>query len=364
MSGAAGRTALAPAMPGDEPELRRLLRETPLSGAIALTFEREPDWHRAAAVEGDRHDVLVGRRSERVVGFAARAVRDVFVDGAPARLGYLGGLRIEPGARGELRLLREGFAWFAAARRPDELPFDLTSIVVGNVRARRLLEAGLPGLPAYRPLGELVTLALRARPARRPAPAVARGSRERLPEIAAFLQREGARCQLAPRLAADLLTSPSRARALAPEDFLLVEKSGAIRAAGAVWDQRTFKQTVVRSYAPALRLLRPVLVRCGIARLPAEGAPFASAFLAFAHASGDDAAAFAHLLDAALDEGARRGLDALVLGLAADHPLLDVARRRRHWEYRSILYAVHFADGDERVAALDRRPLGPEVSIL
>jgi hypothetical protein len=364
MSGSPGRTVLAPATAADEPELRRLLRETPLPGAAALTFEREPDWHHGAAVDGDRHDVLVGRRDGRVVGFAARAVRDVFVDGAPALLGYLGGLRAEPGARGELRLLREGFARLAAARGPGELPFDFTSIVSGNVRARRLFEAGRSGLPTYRPLGELVTLALRPRRPREASPCVTRGSRERLPEIAAFLRREGARFQLAPCLDAGALGSASRSRGLAPEDFLLVEASGAIRAAGAVWDQRAFKQTVVRRYAPALRLLRPLLASSGLAPLPPEGAPFASAFLAHAYAAGDDPAAFGLLLDAALSDAARRGLDALVLGLAADHPLLPVARRRRHWQYRSILYAVHFADGAARAAALDRRPLAPEVATL
>ncbi|HET9552787.1 MAG TPA: hypothetical protein VFP50_07455, partial [Anaeromyxobacteraceae bacterium] len=150
---------MEPARPGDEPALRRLLRESPFAGAVSLSLEREPDFQLAAAVEGDRHDVVVARAPDgRVEGLASRSVRTAWVNGRPARLGYLGQLRAGAGGRGRVRLLRHGFRLLDAARRPDELPFDLTSIVSDNLPARRLLEAGLPGFPTYRPLGELVTL--------------------------------------------------------------------------------------------------------------------------------------------------------------------------------------------------------------
>jgi hypothetical protein len=352
--------------PADEPALRRLLRETPLPGAVALSLEREPDWHRAAAVEGDRHAVLVARRAGEVVGVAARAVRTGFVDGAPARVGYLGQLRLAPGARGDLALLREGFARLAADRRPGELPFDLTSIVADNVRARRLLEAGRAGLPVYAPLATLETLALA--PGGRAPRRVATPPAGAWPEVAAFVRREAARFQLAPAVDAAWLASPARCPGLAPADWLVVEDGRGLAAAGALWDQRAVRQVVVRGYAPALRLLRPLLAAVGPAlglpRLPPPGAPLATAYLAFAHARGDDPAAFGALLDAARAGAARRGLDAVVLGLAADHPLLAEATRRRHRGYRSILYAVHGAEGAAAVAALGRRVLAPEVATL
>lgn len=352
--------------PADEPALRRLLRETPVPGAVALSFEREPCWHAAAAVEGDRHTALVARRGGEVVGLAARSVRAAFVNGAPARVGYLGQLRLAPGARGDLGLLRDGFARLAADRRPDEAPFDLTSVVEDNARARRLLEAGVAGLPAYRPLATLVTLALA--PGGRPPRAVRPLAPGALPEVAAFLRREASRFQLAPAVDAAWLGSPARCPGLAPGDLLVVEDGRGIAAAGALWDQRAVRQVVVRGYAPALRLLRPLVAAAGPAlglpRLPPVGAALAIACLAFAHARGDDPAAFAALLDGARAAAAARGLDAVVLGLAADHPLLDVARRRRHRPYRSVLYAVHGPDGAAAAAALDGRVLAPEVATL
>jgi hypothetical protein len=357
------------ATPADEPLLRRLLRDNAMAGAISLSLEREPDFALAAAVEGDRHVAVVARDPRgRPMALATRTVRTAFVDGVAARIGYLGQLRLGAPLRGSLRALRAGFSLLRARRGADELPFDFTSIVSDNAPARRLLEAGLEGLPAYRPIGELVTLAFATSRAARRRAALARGAPERLDEIAAFLRAEGARRQLAPCPTAGDLASPARARSLAPSDFLLVEDGGRIAGCAAVWDQRAFKQAVVRAYSPALAALRPLLAVAGPAfglpRLPPVGTALASGFLAFLAVAGDAAAAFDALLDAALADARDRGLELLVLGLAAGHPLLGAARRRPHRAYRSTLYAVHLSEGADAAPALAGRLLGPEVATL
>jgi hypothetical protein len=356
------------ATPADEPALRRLLRDSPMEGAISLSLEREPELGLAAAVEGRRHVAVVARDpGGSPVALATRTVRTAFVDGEPAQIGYLGQLRVLPELRGNLRVLRLGTSLLRGCRRADELPFDFTSIVSDNLRARRLLEAGIDRLPAYQPIGEMVTLAFATARAPRRA-ALVRGSIERLPEIAAFLRADGARRQLAPCPTVADLASTERARGLAPRDFLLAEQDGRLVGCGAIWDQRGFKQAVVRGYAPHLRLLRPLLATVGPAlglpRLPPVGTALASAFLAFLAVADDDRAVFDALLDAALVEARARRLELLALGLAADHPLLGAAQRRPHRAYRSTLYAVDAGQGTAPGAALAGRPLGPEVATL
>ncbi|HET9555214.1 MAG TPA: hypothetical protein VFP50_19775, partial [Anaeromyxobacteraceae bacterium] len=199
---------------------------------------------------------------------------------------------------------------------------------------------------------------------------VARGEAGRLAEVAALLAEEGARRQCAPWLAAADLASPERSRGLSPSDFLLVERGGRLAACAALWDQSAFKQAVVRGYSPLLAAARPLLALVGrplgLPRLPPVGAPLAAAFLAFLaiRAEEDREAVLDALLGAALADAAARGLDALLLGLAAADPLLAAVRRRPHRPYRSTLYAVHFAPGAAAAAALDGRPLGPEVATL
>ncbi len=150
----------------DEPELRRLLRDNPMDGEIRVTFEREPDAALAAAVAGEPHATIVARRRDgSLCGMGSRAVADAFVDGRPCRLGYLSQLRLDRGERrraGLLRLLAGGYEQLRERREAGEAPFDITTIVADNLAARRLLTAGLPGLPAYVELEPFVTLVLPA----------------------------------------------------------------------------------------------------------------------------------------------------------------------------------------------------------
>jgi hypothetical protein len=151
--------------PQDESRLRRLLRENPLTGAISVSLEREPDFFLGAAVEGDRHHTVAVRdaRSGQVIGMGSRSVREVFLNGCPRLMGYLSQLRIDQSARGRKRVLLGGYAACRDMRGPGETPFDLTTIVEDNRPARRLLEMGLEGLPVYRPLEPFVTSFLPAR---------------------------------------------------------------------------------------------------------------------------------------------------------------------------------------------------------
>ena len=93
----------------------------------------------------------------RVVLAAVSTWREVFVNGAPTTVGYLGGLRIDPRHRGR-GLLQRGFTLVHGehARRPALL--FLTSIIEDNLLGRRALEGDRPGLPRFAPLGGWGTL--------------------------------------------------------------------------------------------------------------------------------------------------------------------------------------------------------------
>jgi len=372
---AAAGTAVDLAGAADEPELRRLLRDNPLDGEIRVTFEREPDARLAAAAAGEPHATIVARRPDgSLCGMGSRSVVDAFVDGRPCRLGYLSQLRLDRGERrraGLLRLLAGGYGKLRERRPADEAPFDLTTIVADNLPARRLLSAGLPGLPSYVELEPFVTLVLPVAgpPGGRRLPAgteLARGTRERLGEVAACLERNRRRCQFAPRFTAAQLLSPVRSRGLAPGDFHLAVRGGEVIGCLALWDQSSFKQVVVRGYGRRLALLRPALNRLapllGRPRLPAPGELLPHAWISHVAIDGDDPEVLAALVAAARRAAAGR-FHYLVTGFAERHPLLPRLRRRAR-EYRSILYAVCWDEGRAAVAALDGRVPHLEAALL
>jgi len=154
------------ATPADDADLRALLREQGMPSWVEMTLEREPSFFAGAGWFGQERAVIA-REGNDVVGMCTAARQRLFLDGQPASVDYLGGLRVHPRWRGNVRTLRGGFRQLEtaeprAAARGDNLvdgspfkgepaDFRFTSIAAENLRARRLLEAGLPGFPRYLP---------------------------------------------------------------------------------------------------------------------------------------------------------------------------------------------------------------------
>jgi hypothetical protein len=325
-----------------------------MNGRIRLSLEREPSFFRAASLEGDPHHTAVARPrpDAEPIAMCSRSVRERYVNGDVQRVGYLSQLRVVPAWRPRNRsLLRCGFEWLAGTRRPDEASFDLSTIVADNRPARRLLTARLPGLPVYTEADQIHTLLL---PVRNAATArideVERGSPRRWDLILACLDRFGRRHQYAPRWTGRAI----EACGLVASDFLVLRRHGQVAGCLAIWDQRAFKQAVVRGYHHALACLRPFLNLFG-AGLPSPGNALPLAFLSHLAVDEDDPSVFAPLVSAALTQAHRASrVRWLALGLSAGHSLLTVARRFKPSEYVSVLYTVH--QEEPRFVADDRVP--------
>ena len=165
------------------------------------------------------------------------------------------------------------------------------------------------------------------------------------------------------------LASATRCRGLAAEDFIVWPAPDGVRACIALWDQRAYKQTVIRGYSPRLARARPVLnlvaPLAGRPRLPAPDARLESAFLSHLAVDEDDSEALVALVAAACADAARRGIDYAMISLANRHPLASVIRKRFPChDYVSMIYLVFWADGRDDVDSLDNRIPHPEVAIL
>lgn len=363
------------AEPDDDRDIRRLLREYPLPGDVALTFEREPDSALAAGVEGDVHQTIIAcePRTGCIAAVASRSERAVFINGRVTRIGYLGQLRTNLRGRSAAALLDEGFTFCRELHRRGTVSGYLVSIVEQNRAARRLL-CGFrsSAAPAFVPVGTLVTLAI---PRGRVSGGrgtngleIRRGSIEMLEDIVDCLNRNGSRHQFAPVWTIDDLLSSERTPELAPEDFIVVASRGGVVGCAALWDQRSFKQVVVRGYSDRIARWRPWINLAGrliaVPHLPDVGR--ALQLVCLSHVAADDDCAG---VTAALIADARRRMPSdsthLVMGFSEGSPLLATASRvARHRAYRSILYLACWPDGLPLIDSLDKRLPHPEVAIL
>ncbi len=360
-----GRVEFAVASGRDEAEIRRLLRDNPMPGRISLSLEREPDYFADARMPGESKQTIIAREGGRVVCTGSCTLRRRFVNGVPRRVGYLGGLRLDARHAGRFDLLRRGYDFFRELQADEPADFYFTSIATDNARARAVLERGLPGLPAYEFIGDFVTrlLPTNLSPAREHEKGNRPGS---WAEQVAMLNQQNRRHQFAP------CWSDAELAALHPLGLDLADfhriTSGVEFASAGIWDQRIFKQTVIRGYASPLKQARPLLNIArrftGGIRLPAMGETLANAFILNLTAS-ENQKEVVQLLKLLLGIAAGRGIELLTLGLAANDPRLRWVRRHfRGREYHSRLYLVHWPELGGPARELDERILGPEAAWL
>lgn len=356
-----------------ESELRRLLRENPVGGEILVSLEREPNVFHAAGITGDRYELMLALSGEdrRLVATGGRFELTAWINGLPGPLGYLGELRTDGGLRQRRTLMLDSFRTIRRYHEAGNVPFYLTTIVSDNTPARRLLEAGLGDMPTYRPLEPMITFTIPAKAGarRRCSGRVVRGTDSQVAEIAAALARNGPHYQFHPVWTEATLRSGDRCRGLSARDFFLCRRDDQLQGCLALWDQRSFKQTVIRGYSMHLARVRPlfnfVAPLLSRPRLPAAGTRLESAFLSHVAVHPDDEETLVTLIVSACKAALSRGLDYVMLAFAGRDACADVIGK--HFpchKYPSMIYVVYWEDGAAAAEQLDGRIPHPEVAIL
>lgn len=341
----------------DDAGIRRLLSANPVPGRIRIRYEREPDYFAGCATMGAT-DVLVARANDQVVGVACRSVRPMFINGERADVGYLGQLRVDARFRGRWLVLR-GFRKLHELHRQSPPRGYVTTIIEGNDEAEGVLVRRARGpMPRYRKIDRLMTLALPT--AKATAAAVSLDTPLR--DIVEFLQREGRRKNFYP-VYEERSFSDGTTRGFDPKDFIVIQRDGSILGVAGLWDQSSYKQSIVDAYDPLTRFARPFYNLLRRAALPKPGNALRFAYGSFFCVRDDDAAVAHTLMDRLLAVARERRFDHLLVGFAESDPLLAAARAFRHVAYPAGIYTVAWDDGTFH-HELDARPRSLEIASL
>ena len=355
--------------------LRRLLRDSPMRGSIRVSFEREPSFFAAEALQGPEHYTIVALENDGVVATGSISARSRFINGEAMRVGYLSGLRLSPSCHGRADIIRRGYEAFRKLHEQGGPPIYLSSIIADNIPARRFLERGLRGMPTYRFLGRLVTLVIRRQlfsklrdPGSRAQHEIEHPGMHSLAgrevgtlELADFVNRNNRQHQFAPAWSTSEIC-PERMH-------VLRSQNGAEIACAGTWDQRAVKQTVVRGYSDALRWTKPLLnlaaTVLGAPRLPRVGAQLSHLYVSHLATVADHPEITGSVVLLLLSSPETQSADYLTLAFDSRDPRLPYFQRTfRAREYISRMYAVYWDDGAELADKLDDRLLAPEVATL
>ncbi len=380
------RFVFEPATPADDAALRRVFARNGMEGDIEVSFRREPSFFLATSAQGDEAQVIACRdtRTGQIVGVGTRALRPGFLNGEIHPLGYLADLRLDAPYRGG-GLLLTAYRTLRRLHADGRARLYFTVIAEGNRTALQALAAGSRALPPYRDMGRLLSPAvnlLRRKPAVKGDSRVVRGCPELLPEIAACLDRNMARRQLAPPLGSMLEAQcgpeaapragsggpPPRLPDLSLDDLYVALRGDRVVGVLGRWDQGRYKQTVVERYRGKVRLLRPAYNAgarlLGLPRFPEPGVPIRSFYASLIAVDEDDTDVFRSLLRRLYNDHVGGPYAYFLAGLHERDPLAPVLREYTLTPYAGRLFAVHYEDGEALFRSLDGRVPYVELAML
>ncbi len=360
----AARYLISLADQSDDAELRRRMAADEMAGDIGLSFRREPDYFLGCGIQGTRSQVIkcTDRETGRIVGLGARHIKNLFVNGAETRVGYLSDLRGDRDVR-KRTLLARGYAFLRELHAADHVPLYFSIILDGNDEAVANITTARAGLPIYEKRGRIVTPAIHLdrRKPERPCDGISirKGTSSAMPQVFAFLRQEHANKQLAPSYRSEDLESPLLL-GLAPEDFYIAYRGDQVAGCVAAWDQSSFRQTHVESYSGTLRIVRPfynVAARfSSLHSLPEPGDKILYLYLSMIATEDNRCDIFATLLRSVYRDRRRSDYHFLVAGLHEQDPLSQVLDDYRSIEAGGSLYIIYYPEDAEFASGLDDRP--------
>jgi hypothetical protein len=319
----------------DDAAIRRFLASQSMHGQkISLATATEPSFFAAASLLGDNPQVMVARQEGQIVAMGLRTTRRVYLNGNVVRVGHLGYLRLAEQVRHRRDFLRCGFEMLRELQRADPVPFHLTAILDDNLAAQRLLEAGLPGLPRYVRLAQLLTVVVATH-------RLARGVRGEP------MNSDGE------RFVAETLGRQNLAPVATHGELVTV--GDPIEAAAAIWDQREERQVLLTNQSIFVRALRPLMNLTGHC-VPRQGDPVNLAYVSRLALRDENPDTFVRLLKSLSAKARQSNIDYLVLTLPWDHPLTTPAFGLRVLTTFSTLYAVHWEEDGGGVPKLASLP--------
>lgn len=321
----------------DDTELCRLLREIQMAGQIEVAFTREPGYFNAAQVEGEKVDVLVARdrATGQIVGLGSRAEKNCYLNGQSDRIGYLSGLRCKKEYR-RGTLVGRGYRFLKNLHQAGDVKFYLTSIIEDNLVAKNVLTSGKAGLPTYKDFGRFHTLAIRPQKVsfkKNPANLrIRKAHKADIIRVTEFLNRNAMRRQFFPIYEMRHFdNNDGLLKNMRLSDVYLATNKGRLVGTLAVWDQKSFKQCLIKNYSRGIKTIRPffnLYAKIGKRpELPKPGSILNYLTLALISVENDDSAIFETLFRHALHDVSKvEHLHSVMVGFHERDPFLPIAK--------------------------------------
>lgn len=345
------------ATPADNKELLEILEEESFSGPISVLFTRRPDVMTSLSYEGDVAEIMICRDTinHKIALIGAFAINKCYIRGELKHVCYLFNLRLRKSYRGKTRVPYMGFKHLKLILDKYKIDFVFTTILEDNNYARRLLERKRKSLPTYHYLGNYYVYNFKSIKADSTSfKNFRRATVEDINKLSLFLTKEGAKNDFFPYIGSNFFNNPQIPGLDINNFFILLDDYQNICACGLLWDQREFKQYIIKGYSfffKALSKIPAFVSITGYPPLPKMNIPIAVRTLSFWLVKDNNSKLFCDFLNKI-----RKSLnkyEALAVGIGGNHSLQRELLKTRHIEYKSRAYQVVWDDTNQELEKFD-----------
>jgi hypothetical protein len=320
----------------DNPALLSLFGEVPMQGDLVLSTQRGPDFFSLYRMQrGVAECWVADGEPGRLTGMGCLLLRDGWLDGQPAAVGYLGDLRARFRARRQKGLARFYGEVFEQARTRHSCQVFLTAVLASNAAALAALvrrSPRRPDQPWYHLLRRFRLVSIQFEGRRRPRASqglvVTRAQASDLPELVALLDRDHRARPFGYRFdQGELEHRLARWPGFSLERIWLARDGHGGRLLGCTtaWDPAPVKRYRVEAYRGALlwqkRAWNAAAKLTRWTPLPQVGEAFRTLYLCNTSIEGDDPRILRALLDRIYEDARPRGYHLLSAPVYEQDPL-------------------------------------------
>lgn len=352
------QTVLAEQNEGER--ILEILESSPAKGAIELLYTRRPNAYESYHKESEDVMVHVIKDDDKIIATNAEIIRDVYINGEIKKLSYVCGLKKDPYYDG---VVNWGRMFFNELTRED-IDCYFCSIIEDNKNARTLFEKkrkrsmNMEFLQTYTTYLLKPYFSFKLGNTECEFKQVEKSDEEKLIK---FLNEEGKNKDFFP-----VFYSLNQFHNLSSKDFYILKKNNEILACGALWNQTSYRQYIVKRYNGMMkiaRVLNPILNKLGYIKLPKEDEVLNFPMLSFFIAKDDTPEYYMEFLNYIVKR-IKKNYDMFVIGNVANSFSNDIYKELKNISFSTKIYSIDFMISDGKVQKIDKNNLWLECGLL
>lgn len=323
----------------DGVEMLEIIESESSSGIIELIYTRRPNAFESYKKENKDSKIAIIRDKKGKIAFQAACIPGCYhVDGKSVIAGYVGGIRKRNDYNGVIN-------WKDVVHfvEKQDLGIYLCSFLSGNEESEKMFLKKRNFMPELVPLCNYTTYIINPKIFKNNLPdglTFRSIKRDDMDNVHEFLKKEMMKYNFSP-----VINNITDFYGLNQEDCYVLEKEGEILAFGALWNQKGFKQYIVKGYSKTLKMIQKFSFVSGILgyiEMPEEGNELDFPILSFFYSKDGNMEYYSLFLNQ-IAQTIRKKYKLFVIGICDDDPSERLYKKIRSINFKSKIYCADFS---------------------